>query len=85
MNDFISFRLLITPTIVQFIYWLLTFFAIFGGIAVLVFSDGWMRIVAVPVIFLGPILLRVTAECLLLSFNINENLLAILEELRNRP
>ena len=75
MGEYLSFRKHYTPGIIHVLFWVLLFAntmeAFFGG------HDFWG---AVFTLFVGPVLLRVICELILILFEINESLLAIRSE-----
>ena len=70
MEDFLKFKKMITPTIIQFVFWIGVFVVIIAGIFMLreEVAAGIMMIV------LGPLFIRIYAELLIVVFKINENL-----------
>ena len=75
MGEYLSFRKHYTPGIIHVLFWVLLFAntmdAFFGG------HDFWG---AVFTLFVGPVLLRIICELILILFEINESLLAIRSE-----
>jgi hypothetical protein len=75
MSEYLSFRKHYTPGIIHVLFWVLLFAntmeAFFGG------HDFWG---AVFTLFVGPVLLRIICELILILFEINESLLAIRNE-----
>jgi hypothetical protein len=92
VNDFFSFRTMITPIIIQIIFWI-------GVVLCIIFGIGYMLIgsqyygSAAPVwgllmIIFGPLVVRIYCEILIIFFRINETLTEIkhtLEERRVAP
>ena len=91
MNDFFAFRTMITPVIIQIIFWVgVALCVIFGLGAIFVgsrYGNGgplW----GVLVLILGPVAVRIYCEILIIFFRINETLTEIkhtLEERRAAP
>jgi len=86
VRDFLLFRRMLTPLIIQLLFWL-AFFAVLllGPVAFLIGliqSDMELVVGSVLVLILGPVVLRIYAELLILLFRINETLTDILVELR---
>jgi uncharacterized protein DUF4282 len=69
VNDFLSFKTMITPTVIKAIYLILTLLVIIAGLATLSRSVGN----GILLLILGPLLVRIYAELILLGFKINEN------------
>ena len=75
MGDFLSFRKMVTPVIIQVIFWIGVAAAIIAGIVVLVSADeAGARLFGLLYIILGPLYWRVVCELLILLFRINETL-----------
>ena len=74
MNDFLTFRRMITPVIIQILYWMMTLAAIVAGIVLLSREEGDAKAVGLAVIVIGPLVLRVYAELLMVVFRIYETL-----------
>jgi hypothetical protein len=69
MGEYLTFRKHYTPGIIHVLFWVLLFAntadAFFGG------HDFWG---AVFTLFVGPVLLRIVCELILVLFEINDNL-----------
>jgi len=75
MGDFLSFRKMITPVIIQLIFWIGVAAAIIGGIVVLVAADeAGTRLLGLLYMILGPLYWRVFCEIVILFFRMNETL-----------
>ena len=75
MGDFLSFRKMITPVIIQIIFWIGVATAIIGGIVVLVAADeAGTRVLGLLYLILGPLYWRVFCEVVILFFRMNETL-----------
>lgn len=72
MLDFIFFRRMLTPIILQLLFWVTTILCIITGIADLFNGEGIL--VGLQVLILGPLLARVICEFLILFFTMNETL-----------
>jgi len=84
MNDFsdlLAFRKMITPTIIQIIFWIGIIACVIGGIAGIVV--GAVRNTATGVLYglvaliVGPLAVRIYCESLILVFRINDTLTEI--------
>jgi hypothetical protein len=73
MNEYLSFRRMVTPVIIQVIFWIAVVAIVIAGIVQL--SEG--EIGGILVILLGPIAARIYAEILIVIFRINEDVAAI--------
>ena len=75
MGDFLSFRKMISPVIIQIIFWIGVAAAIIGGIVVLVAADeAGTRVLGLLYMILGPLYWRVVCEIVILFFRMNETL-----------
>ena len=86
MNDFLSFRKMITPVIIKIIFWIGVAASVIFGIVMIVFGAQGMMYgyggagtvwLGIGYIFLGPILVRVYCEILIIFFRMNETLTEI--------
>jgi len=73
MSDFFSFRRMITPVIIQVLFWIFTAIAVIGGLALL-FRGGSGTALGLVWILVGPLIARVYCEILIVVFRINETL-----------
>lgn len=81
IKDFILFRRMLTPLLIQFLFWagLIACFVI--GIIWFIHKH-WLH--GIEIILLGPIAVRITSELLILFFRINETLTNIEYELKKK-
>jgi hypothetical protein len=86
MRDFLLFRRMVTPLIIQLLFWLAFLGVVLGGsvafLVGLIRADVELLVGSVLVVTLSPLVLRIYAELLILLFRINETLTDILVELR---
>jgi hypothetical protein len=82
--DYLVFRRMITPLIIQFLFWISVILCVFGGLAQVVlglFSPRYVNFAQVLLglltILLGPILVRIYCEMIILFFRMNETLTEI--------
>jgi hypothetical protein len=77
--EFMSFRKMMTPVLIQILFWIGVVFSVIGGIVMIVAGATAYRGGAVMVLlglfylFLGPIWVRVWCELLIVFFRIEEN------------
>jgi hypothetical protein len=78
MTDFLSFKRMLTPAFIQVIFWLGVAFCVIGGIWMITnaFMPG-QELMGVLLLLLGPIVVRVNCEIIIILFRINENLTEI--------
>ncbi len=78
MGDFLTFRKFITPTVIQIIFWIGVVVCVIGGIAAMAQGQGAMGVLSgIGMIILGPIMVRIYCEILIVIFRINDNLIDI--------
>jgi uncharacterized membrane protein len=90
MKDYLSFRKMITPVIIQAVFWvglgiiiIVAFYQIVSGVAV--DSGGGLRVLSgLGWLVFGPILWRLTCELLILLFRIDETLTNILKATKRK-
>ncbi len=74
MGDWLTFDKMITPVVIQIIFWIAAVVIVIAGIVGL-FSGGFMGFVTVVLtIVLGPIFVRIYCEIIIVFFRILENL-----------
>jgi len=75
MSDFFSFRRMITPAIIQVIFWIGLIAIAGASLALLIAGDeAWTRVMGIVYLIIGPILWRVWCEIMILLFRISETL-----------
>ncbi len=78
MGNFLRFETMITPFVIQAIFWIAVVILIIVGIIQIVASDGGVGIVTgLATIILGPLLARIYCEIIIVFFRINDHLRAI--------
>ena len=88
MEDFISFRKMITPTILQVLFWVGVAGSVIFGLFTIVSSfsryrGGFLFLYGLLVIIMGPILTRIYCELLILFFRMYDTLIEIKNSLAN--
>lgn len=75
MGDYLKFDRMITPIIIQIIFWVLVvvialigLWSMFGG------SSGTERLTGLAIFIIGPILVRIYCEIMIVLFQINDKL-----------
>ncbi|NLJ72027.1 MAG: DUF4282 domain-containing protein [Syntrophomonadaceae bacterium] len=75
LNKLLFFDSMITPKIIQLIFWIASVLIILSGFGIMAAGNTlWAFLLGLLVIFLGPLLVRVWCEILIVKFKINENL-----------
>jgi hypothetical protein len=75
MKDFLTFRKMLTPWLVQFLFWVAMIVFIVIAIVDIIHRESWR--VVLEIIILGPLATRIICELLILLFRINDHLAAI--------
>jgi hypothetical protein len=89
MEDFLKFKKMLTPIIIQIIFWIGVVGSIIFGLITMVqgaassFGGGAMVFSGLIMIFFGPILTRIYCELLIVIFSINDSLTEIKNQLKN--
>ena len=84
--DFISFRTMIAVPTIMILFWIGVVWAIVAGIVMMFAGRGAAGVCAgLAMIFIGPFVVRLYCEFLIVIFRINETLTEILHTLRGRP
>lgn len=87
--EFLTFRKMITPVIIQVVFWVGVVICIISGLIAIAaalspYGSGYMVIVGLLYIFIGPIVVRIYCELLILFFRMNESLSEIKNDLKQR-
>ncbi len=83
VDDFIKFRKMITPAIIQVLFWVGAIMSVLAGLVTMATSFGRYGGGAVTflgglfMIILGPVVVRIYCELLILFFRMNETLTEI--------
>jgi hypothetical protein len=89
MKDFLAFRTMLTPVIIQAVFWLGTAVCIIAGLVFVLsgvgqYGGGPNVFKGFLLLFLGPIGVRIYCEILIIFFRINETLTEIKHTLEER-
>lgn len=75
LRDFLTFRRMITPLLIQALFWILSAIVMIIRVVLLIVGDGsGQRVAGFWMIFLGPLAVRVYLEIFMVAFRINETL-----------
>ncbi len=79
MSDFWAFRKMVTPVIIQILFWVGVIACLVGGVIMIGLGREYpgMVLKGVLVFIFGPLLVRVYCEILIVFFRINETLTEI--------
>lgn len=89
-EDFWAFRKMIAPILIQILFWIGVVICIVGGLIIIsraqqAYTDTWdgaQVTLGLATIFLGPVLVRIYCEFLILFFRMNETLTEIKNKLK---
>lgn len=88
MSDFWAFRKMVTPIIIQILFWVGVIACVVGGIGMIALGEQYygpkMPLKGVLLIIFGPLVVRVYCEILIVFFRINETLTEIKHVLEHR-
>ncbi len=88
MSDFWSFRKMVTPVIIEILFWVGAVIAILAGILCIAMSARYpgnqLALKGVLLIIFGPLVVRIYCEILIVFFRINETLTEIKHLLEHR-
>jgi len=75
MGDFLAFRRMVTPLIIQIVFWVGVAFCLVFGLLAMVNSRGQLLpiIYGLVLVLIGPIFVRVVCEMIIALFRIEEN------------
>jgi len=76
MNDFVSFRKMITPLFIQVIFWLFVILIVISALFTM-FQGGAQIFVGLIMLVVGPLVARIYCELLIILFRIYDELVAI--------
>ncbi len=77
MWDFLTFRRMLTPILIQILFWIAVAVSIYVGIIDILSHQNGSLIKGLQLIIFGPIFARISCEILILFFRINETLTEI--------
>ena len=85
VKNFLTFQKMLTPIIIQVIFWISVTACVVLGITLIVkgagasFSGGKIVLEGILFLLLGPLVVRLYCEVLIILFRINDSLVAIKE------
>lgn len=78
MSDFWSFRQMATPTVMQVFFWFALLAVVIGSAGLIAFGFhnqvAWAAAAGIVVLVIGPLVVRLATESLIVVFRINETL-----------
>lgn len=91
MQDYLSFRKMITPMIIQVLFWVGAGLCVLAGLGGMIsgasssFGGGAQVLSGLILMVVGPLLVRIYCELLILLFRMNESLTDIKNVLSKAP
>ena len=82
MGEYLSFKKLITPTLVRILFWLALVVIVLHAISLIFGGEFWAGIVY---LLLGPVAVRVYCEILIVIFEMNNTLTEIRDNQSRSP
>ncbi|MDB5366605.1 MAG: hypothetical protein JWM77_2532 [Rhodospirillales bacterium] len=76
MDEYLNFRRLITPSLVQIVFWLGLVFILIIGLGTMFTWSFWQGL---AMLVLGPLVLRIYCEIVIVLFRINNTLTDMLD------
>ncbi len=73
MNDFLRFETMITPVVIQVLFWIAVVAVVIMGF-ITMGNGGWSVPLGLIIVLIGPIFVRVYAELVIVMFRINGHL-----------
>ena len=74
MGDFLAFRRMLTPVLIQILFWLGMIVVVIAGSSLFIFGDGAERVGGLAIFIFGSLHVRVFSELFIVIFRINETL-----------
>ena len=76
MNEFLSFRKMITPVFIQVIFWVLVGLSVIGALFIMM-QGGIMILAGLVYLVVAPFIIRIYCEVMIILFRIYDELVAI--------
>jgi len=89
MHDFLVFKLMVTPLIIQIVFWVGAGLCVLAGLIVIIVGLAtnviMLLLLGLVYMVLGPLLVRIYCELIILAFRMNETLTEIRNIAAARP
>ncbi len=79
-----QFKKMLTPVIIQILFWLGSILSVLVGLGLLIFGLEEEKLLGLILILLGPIVVRIYGELLIVVFTINDTLTEIHRSLKEK-
>jgi len=83
MKDFLTFRKMLMPILIQVLFWIGVVAVVIGGIYTMTQKNGVPS--GLAILILGPIGVRLYAELLIVIFKINDTLIEVKKDTARLP
>ncbi len=74
MNEYLTFQKMLTPVVIQIIFWILTVIVILSALTLMFQGSFWYGLM---VLIFGPLLVRIYCELMIIMFRIHDCLCEI--------
>jgi len=91
MKEFLAFKRMITPLIIQILFWIGAGLCVLGGLIAIIsgaasrYGGGGLVLGGLLTLILGPLAVRVWCELVIVMFRMNESLTQIADNTRKSP
>ncbi len=72
MRNFLCFKTMLTPIIIQIFFWICLFFSVFSALYVMYSRHSFG--IGIQILIFGPLVARIFCEMTMVIFRINDNL-----------
>lgn len=77
MNDLLTFKTMIAPTIIQVLFWICVIVCVISGLGAIMGGEVFPGL---AFLFIGPLVVRLYAEIFLVMFKINEGVQKLVDK-----
>jgi hypothetical protein len=77
VGDFFSFDRMLTPTLIQIVFWIGVALSVLIGLVILLSAEGGAALLGLLYIVFGPLVVRVYCELVIVIFRIHTTLVEI--------
>ncbi len=89
-EDFLTFKKMITPTIIQIVFWIGLVISVLAGIISIIggasaqYGGGGRVLYGILLLFLGPLGVRICCELIIVVFRINDTLMDLKKNIKGK-
>lgn len=89
MNDFLNFNKMLTPVIIKVVFWIGIGFSVLVGLMTIIsglsyYGSGFEVLFGLIIIVVGPLIVRIYCELLIIAFKMHESLQEINNKLNDQ-